>query len=492
MIGFNITNYEIYAQDTEWLKPEMISSLENSSWFPDITIDPFGTIHVIWCYTTSMGNLDQEAVMYSKNINGVWEKPNDIIGPSQDIIRNAITADLSGNLHLFFGGSTYGVLEGRYTRASVQGAWSAANWINSKIINSGVTYTGEITVDSKGNLHIIFDDSVQIQSSEQISLADIYYRSSSNSGKTWSDILELESSPSTGSARPHLKIDGADVLHVTWDEGWDRLSGVVSSEFYSVYINSQDGGNTWSSPLIVDYPDSRVVELTVGSNGEGQIVLLWRSTEQNDFYWRRSTNGGKTWTNPETIPGIYARRWGNPFDYYDSVTDSNGDIHFFIIGRESPDEQATIGVYELVWDGEKWLPPTPVYSQENFYPFYAKAEIYEGNRIHLVWYTMEGSEFAETQRLVWYSSRQLNTTRQPIEPWPTFTAVPTRTPLPTPILPPTSTPFQITNDSPTNQTLSHLNTVATSENDDLAIIFLALFPVILIIMIIVALQVRRR
>lgn len=468
-----------------WSDPEVISPEDEWSWFPAMTFDPFGQLHTIWCWTrprpNSTGLIEQ--IKYTR-LNGVnWENTNDITPPSADIQRNAIVADHLGNLHLTFGGSAYGNLEIHYQRAPRSEAWSATAWTTPFRLNQGGGYYNEIAIDSQGNLHAIYDDIIYEQAAdpEDIVVSDIYYRRSSDGGNNWSWPFVLQYRPQSGSARPTLLIDEEDIIHVTWDEGWDRLTGQSSEEFFSVYVFSTDGGNTWSEPTEVHFPEKRNVQLTVGSNNQGGVMLVWRSMSRDDLFYQWSTDYGSSWSIPATISGVYARSWSYPHDRYSMITDSAGNIHLFVSGRDTLDINANIGIYHLAWDGEEWSQPDQIFDDDELLAFYPKAAIRNGNELHATWFTMERNEWQDdADRSIWHSSSRLLAPRKISTPWPTPSPTPTIS-VPTKTPKPTTTPLPDFSSGPNQSSKSLIQPNPYSETDELATLGIALLPAFLII-----------
>lgn len=470
--------WRVLAQDGDWTPPVVISALPAFSWFPDLTVDAFGSVHVVWCSTTPLesGHL-QEQVSYTRWNGENWSEPNDIVPPSPNIARQAIAADLSGNVHLIFGGAAYGNLVLHYQKASLEEAWSAAAWSSPHLINQGTSYMGDIAVDSRGVIHVIYDDTIRYADENQLVRADIFYRHSTDGGRLWSAPVHLYPEPTTGSARPYMEIDSSDVIHVTWDEGWDRLSGASEDLFHSVYIFSLDGGETWSPPTVINYPDETVTQLAVGSDGGGGVMLVWRATEYDDIFYQWSTDGGRSWEAQSTIPQLFARPWMNPFDMYDMATDSAGRIHLLVVGRESQERSALLGVYHLIWGEGEWSTPTRLFASEGLYPEYPKLVIHEGNQLYAAWFTREGDVWdQEVDREVWYSRSQSVAPYQPVTPLPTFTPIP---PTPTRMPIPTATPYPTVSFEYTG-----LPDGLHTESDDLLRLVIALSPVILVILVV--------
>ena len=161
-----------------------------------------------------------------------------------------------------------------------------------------------------------------------------------------------------------------------WDEGWDRLTGLGDPE-YGIYMSSTDNGDTWSEPFKVDYPNSTNSQLTVGADGKGGVMLVWRTNDVSypGVYFMWSQDYGKTWSSPQTIPNFFAKRVSDRFDVYDMAADSDGHIHLLAVGYLSASSLANSGdenavppsLYHLEWDGKVWKKPTLLY-KGSWYP----------------------------------------------------------------------------------------------------------------------------
>jgi hypothetical protein len=476
-------------QSSGWTIPQIISTSTISetvySWFPDLAVDEFSSVHAIWSSTRPLPNSGlQEQESYSRLTRSGWSKPNDIVPPSPDIFRNAIASDLNGHVLMLFRGSINNKpLTLYYTQANVEEAWSAQAWTHNYQINRGSAYLSDIAVDSHGVIHVIYDDTYHFSGQEnQVVYADIYYRKSTDGGMTWSSPINLSNSPETGSARSYLEVDSSDTIHVTWDEGWDRLSGVEADSLYSAYTNSKDEGESWSAPKNISYPNDTPVQLSVGANGKGSVMLVWRSKLDQRIYYQWSSDNGVIWSVPPTIPNIFARPWSIPFDMYHMATDSNGNIHLILVGQLQKNNPIP-GVYHLVWNGKWWSNPEKIFQQDNLYPEYPKIVISEGNQIHAVWFTREGSMWTQSNRQVWYSRSQADAPHVAFSPRPTPTtpsALFTQTPHPSPTPRPTISSIGI--DTPSS----------TKETDYLKILAFALSPVVLLIGAVVTIKLWAR
>jgi len=475
----------VRAQAGRWSEPVNISNRPGADWFPDIAVDGQGYPHVVWCGTNQERKPgDQERVFYTAWTGSTWLAPNDLVRHGQRIKRNALALGQNGDLFLAYREEHLahdGVI--RLFSAQASEAWSAAAWSSPRIVSAhGHSYMVDLAVDSQGTLHLLFDDrGYPVDDVCVGGCADIYYRYSTDDGQTWSIPRNLSQSL-VGSSRGQLKVDPSGRIHVTWDDGWDRLEG-AGVPTYSVYRNSADGGITWSTPITVAYPTTGTAQLVSGADGQGGVMLVWRTTSHDEVFCQWSTDHGESWSSPRTVPGIYARPWAIPFDLYDLATDSVGHIHLLVVGREIPMPQAPVGLY-LVWDGHSWSEPRPVYSGAGF-PEYPRLAISEGNHLHAVWFVRD-SLWERGDYEVWYSeahSAAPHQTLAPSEtPLPTVTATPSPTYLPVPTAEP----------RPTLPPHGQLPPDLYTETDQVLQLALALSPLPLVLLLAYAFRRARR
>lgn len=385
-----------------------------------MVVDQRGRVHLIWSDTAHGKQRDThnapratragpESLDYSIRENGQWSPPRSIAVGQQSIYRHSLAIDSNDMLHLLFRYCPGGGLDLYYRQAPAAEGFAEGNWQHPSIINfRWNTNSGDIA--ARGDtLHMVFDD-VGSQDRKCYTCSDIYYRRSTDGGVTWSAPLSLRPSLE-GGARERISVDAAGVLHVTWDEGWDRNSGAGEPQS-GVYMLSPDGGETWSEPTVIDWPKRNNALLTAGSDGKGGVLLVWRTTGADNpgIYFQWSTDWGASWSAPDAIPGISARSWSSPFDRYYAATDGSGHIHLLVSGRL--DTRKRPGLYDLEWDGTQWAAPVAVYEGERV-PEYAQILIDDSGGAHATWF-VRAAEFGEEKpHQVWYAHGRLNAAPPP-------------------------------------------------------------------------------
>jgi BNR repeat-like domain/Two component regulator propeller len=309
--------------------------------------------------------------------------------------------------------------------------------------------------------------------------ADIYYRRSTDGGGSWSPPVNLSRSYA-GSVKPQIVIDRHDAVHVVWEEGedWYAAAGEPAS---SAYVHSLDGGVTWSQPSIFTMAGGAPQQPALGVGQDGELIVVWRLPDRKDLFYQRSTDSGDSWSAPAPVPGVIAKPWSPmSLDSCSAVGDSGGHVHVLVLGRFSEREEA-LSVMHVEWDGKQWLSPTAVFASTDP-PEWPRIAVGGGNRLFGIWFTRDKEhvwDSANGRYQVWASFLQ---TTAPAE---TPVPLPTRTPNPTsvsqPVLRPTATI------APTLAPgVSGLPAGLKTESDDLVRMLVALAPLVVLVLILVA------
>ncbi len=477
-----------------WSEAIILSTDLAGSWFPDMAIDNQGQVHVIWenhleGWERRSGSNVQiiHSAMHIVWDNGSWSKPNDIFSrwsPPGVIYRLALAADNFGHNYMTVLLDNQIFLRRSKSDASHSGlAWSDPKQSSTEI---GITYMSDIAADSQGAVHVVWQETAPVPQEDDTTLFlfDIFYRRSEDGGQTWSTPVNLSISP-VSEGRAQVKIDDSDTIYVTWDEGGQEgvvvASGTVGTSNRGVLIISRDGGKSWLSPSKFWYPENTNSQIAPAGNGQGGILVVWRS-ETGLIYYDWSKDWGKSWSPPASIPGITAYSHSG-FDAYDMAVDSAGAIHLVAAGLLSPDYPSR-GIYHLAWDGSTWSSPALIYDSEwrkedPLAGMYPKIAVSRGNRLHVVWHTHADSDYGICS--VWYSDSQSPAPAQILPPTPT----PIPTPAPTLSTEPTSTPTaMLIPELISIPVSSDVPNVIFTENDDVLLLLQSLIPIILIIIVI--------
>jgi hypothetical protein len=344
--------------------------------------------------------------LYYSMWNGRAGSPAHPIAPPQaPILRSAIAVDDFDVLHLLFLYSPSTGYDLHYRQAPASEGFSLGGWIAPRLINTRWnTYSSDIATH-QGTVHAVYDDAGPDR--DCAGCSSILYRRSTDGGWTWTDPMELEAN-TTGSSRVQMKINRSGTIYVAWDEGFDTRSARGQPRS-GVLVRSPDGGATWSAPTVVTWPNATNTQLSVGADGRGGVMLVWRtsSVQYPGIYYAWSTDEGDSWSLPQAIPGVAARPGGVTFDVYDMAADSAGHLHLLAAAHLSAEEpqqrpgRAPPGLYHFEWDGSGWSAPTPVY-EGGWYPVYPRLVIERGNQLHAAWFIRADPTEDRIPHQVWY------------------------------------------------------------------------------------------
>lgn len=320
------------------------------------------------------------------------------------------------------------------------------------------------------------------------SCEDVFYRHSTDGGNNWSAPINLSDS-FAGSGKPQLHVGGGGNVYVTWEEG-EGFNARAGYPVGSIYVHSSDGGSTWTEPSMFSSPLGAPQQITLGVGQGGDLVAVWRLPEEEGsfYFYQFSTDSGTTWSEPRSMPGLIAKPW-RPFslDGYDAATDSAGHVHLLVLGyRFSLEED--LGLYHLVWNGSEWSPPTRIYASSDP-PEWPSVDVGLGSNVYATWFIRDERHIWDSERgryKVWVSSFQASAPPQTPIPLPTPTLVPVADALGQATPAPTVTSIAgIALDS------SGLPPGLDTESDEIGRLVLALSPVAVVLLVVVALRFGR-
>ena len=122
---------------------------------------------------------------------------------------------------------------------------------------------------------------------------------------------------SGGSWSPAIAVSSAGHLHVVW---YDSTPG--NSQIY--YRKSTNGGGTWTATQRLTWTSGTCLYPAIGIDSSDNLHLLWSdSTPGNDeIYYKKSTDGGATWMTGKRLT------WTSGYSGYPSIAvDSSNNIH---------------------------------------------------------------------------------------------------------------------------------------------------------------------
>ncbi len=489
------------AQSPYWSQPVQLGA----GWFPDVAADLAGKVHVVWASThnstlptptpapgaTPNPFNGYDVVMYTSSQDGItWTQANDIIARPQqggsEATRPTILVDPQGILHMTFRDTRV-----YYDAVPVQSAAIGSAWPDPYTINSDqIGYFSRMAIDSKGKIHLVFTENLSTPSCNLC--YHLYYRSSLD-GQNWSFKQDISVLP-TGAAKPQILIDKKDNLYVVWEAGQGGAYGQLSDPTSCFFTASYDGGKTWTTPREFSQPSSQSKDITIGMDGNGNLVVAWLDLPSDQVISSTSSDQGKTWSSAQPIPGIFGgwAIYNARLDDYSMATDSAGNIHLVLVARSS-DRQTTLDVMHLIWDGYGWSTPEVITTLRGDVPEWPRLAIGNGNQLNVVWFVRDQAHIFDSDHgvyTVWYSRETANAPSSPAITWPTATpTLPAKDFLPKPT--PTATPLPLSLKA-TPVSAGLVNTFY-SENSTYITVGTALIPAAgLLLLVLAIIRIRRR
>ncbi|MBM4430595.1 MAG: exo-alpha-sialidase, partial [Chloroflexi bacterium] len=364
------------AQEPGWSEPVRLSEpdYQAPAVLPDVVAAPAGKVYVIWAQNLDEQEAHSEMLYLSIWDGQHWSEPTDVI--YDRIWTPRIALDSQGKLHVVWEGFAGGV--------SYSWAWSQEaprnprNWAKPVFLPSDgrQPWWPTILVDSQDRLHVTWSDvslaeprlyASDASRGQQTCVSgcqSVWYTHSDDGGQSWSSPIKLTSEGMM--AYVHVThLDFQDNLYAAWVAG-------------GIYItSSRNHGDTWASPVRV-VEGMGVEQIGIGSNRAGAIVVAWTPGP----YVSLSYDGGMSWSNPMRLPDLSATQqsWPAQGGELDMVTDSADMVHLFVYGH-------------YLWNGREWqVEPLPALDPCATAVYKPKVALGQGNLVHLVTH-----EFMECQ-----------------------------------------------------------------------------------------------
>jgi len=270
-----------------------------------------------------------------------------------------ICTDSNNHIHTVWEDDTPGNLEIFYKRSTDGGT----TWVTKRLTyNSGDSYLPSMAVDSNNYLHVLWGD-------ETTGDSELYYKKSTDGGTTW--ITKRLTYNSGSSSAPTVAVDSSNHIHILWQ---DYTPG--NMEIY--YKRSTDGGVIWTTQRLTwNSGDSGAPSIIVDSDNNLHVVWFDYSPGDSEIYYKRSTDGGTTWTTRRLT-------WNSGMSLIPDI-DVDSDNHLHVVWCDN----TTPGNYEIyykrsldaggTWGSTERITWNPLNS---FSPKIARDS---NNNLHVVW-----------------------------------------------------------------------------------------------------------
>lgn len=359
---------EAQSVSVAWNSPIRLTDPGIQSWSPTITADGAGNVHILWSQTMLTGSLVGmgDTLFYTRWDGQKWTTPSDVLVSPGGLGAEYpdIVATSDGLLHAVWGtgGANSKLL---YARAPACCAEDPRNWTRPITLGGAVNLTSSIATDSKGVLHVVY---------ASLATHKIVYQRSEDSGKNWSKPVQISSAAQRSDeypAYPRLSVDALGRIHLAW-------SIMPYPGRAVIYSRSDDGGQTWKEPVMIDVYDRYRYEtgygpflIDVETSGADIVHLTWDGAPTVERHHVWSKDGGETWSDPDTfIPELTA---GGRALWNDMVVDSAGVLHAVSIKQP----------WAAQWSGGGWSQSVAIGSRS--FAEDLRMTISHGNQLHVVW-----------------------------------------------------------------------------------------------------------
>lgn len=344
---------------------------------PLLLADRYGIVHAF--NSEKLNDAGDTAIFYRQwSLADGWASPVDILLPPERGSIRVMDVFLDDNeiVHMvFFAGNLPDTGNIYYTHAPLTRVDDARGWAPPLLIGqrAGPLTEAAIVGDGSGNLIVVYAGR-----GEGIGLYEVH---STDSGQNWSSptIVFLWQGKNQQPAHLWLTLADDGQVHAVWSVTNERALGEKI-----FYARLDEHMQSWSIPLLLaertgdeysaDWPS------IISHNGE--LFVVYMDSAPPTRYMRRSTDSGRTWTDPVRIfPQI------GEYGQAVFLVDSNNTLHL-VLGNRYPDP-AIHGMWHSTWDGQRWRDPSPIVSgpkTANFDPSRPRAVISQGNVMLVTWW----------------------------------------------------------------------------------------------------------
>ena len=304
-----------------------------SDYEPSIVQAADGTLWVAWhSYRSGNGDIWNKA---SNDSGATWSAPIQITTNTSSDYAPSITQAADGTLWVLWYSYRSGNADIWYKTSSDGGAtWSAATQLTT---DTGSDYEPAIAQAADGKLWVVWR-------SYRSGNSDIWGKYSTDDGATWSAAVQLTTDPNSDYA-PAIARTSDNRLWLVWYSYRTHPSHVW-------YMTSADNGATWSPPAALGNDSSYVYDPTIAQTPDGTLWVGWHSygpwdphayySLNTDLWTIHSTDGGATWSVPARFtrftgyderPSFAAGPGGTLAVAWQSDRATNYDVWFGVMGQ---------------------------------------------------------------------------------------------------------------------------------------------------------------
>ncbi|MDH5404505.1 MAG: BNR repeat-containing protein, partial [Candidatus Heimdallarchaeota archaeon] len=324
--GYYPTSIE--PEDWVWSNIEIVSSESTAdSYYPEMGIDSSNNIHVVWHDSTNINGSGTDLDIFYKKLDSstnTWGSTVVISTESTVYSQNPrIELDSSNNIHVVWQDSTN--INGSGTDLDIfyKKLDSSTNtWGSTVVISTesgGNSQYPDISIDRFDNLHIVWQDSTNINSAGTD--FDIFYKILNSTTSSLSDLIIISSNSDGNSINPNLKIDGQNNVHIVWGDESPIFDGSID---YDIVYRKFDTITSYWYPvqLLSEFSTVSAHKPTLAIDNLDNLHVAWvdktpisLSGNDADVFYRRYTAFTSSWSAQSILS-----------------TDSDRDVQYITFG----------------------------------------------------------------------------------------------------------------------------------------------------------------
>ena len=279
---------------------------------------------------------------------------------------------------------------------------SGATWSGKKRLtwNSGNSQRPAAAADSLNQIHVVWDDYTPGNQ-------EIFYKRSTDGGLNWSPLTRLTWS-SDASRHPDIAIDSSNNVHVVYHE-------LRSSDNDIFYKKSTDGGTSWTAVKTLTWNTGQSEDVAIATAGSSFVHIAWQddSPGNDEIFYKRSTDGGVNWDAVKRLTwnsGVskYAKITAAPNGYVYITYQDNSIGNNEIYVRKSSDGGASwLVVQRMTWSPTDSMYPEITSDSTNIIHFTWTDSKDGGYEIYYKKSTNNGTSWSVITRVTWNSTFSL-------------------------------------------------------------------------------------
>ena len=279
-----------FPPPSAWTSPSVVATVRQKISSLVAISDDRNSLHAFWVQAPLFGvESTNLSIQYSRWVDRKWSKPGGIISGFEGVPVNlSAFADVQGRLFLLWNVGTNGDLY--FSWASADRAQNASEWSVPVQVPTPTQISGssDFLVDDSGRIVVVY--SVPVNENR-----GIYIVQSNDLGKTWSQPKLVFDAVATGwgmADQSKITLSGDGRLHLLFSNSSLRDADQAGGLYY---IQSSDGGSTWSEPTIV--AEKLVLWDDIAGFGGQTVHLFWQENNgvSMDVLHQISYDGGETW-----------------------------------------------------------------------------------------------------------------------------------------------------------------------------------------------------